>query len=165
MPSQNPSCRQLAAPWSAQRDMTSTVPLGMLLQVPFVVDSAHDLQTPVQAVAQQMPCSQKPDRHSSLLPQTAPLCLRPQDPPVQTAGDRQSASAVHVALQAPAPQRYGKHGCVTGITQVPAPSQVASGLRTLVSVGQLAAPQVVLDGQRWHAPPSHLPFVPQVDGF
>jgi len=147
LPSQNPSCRQLAAPWSEQRAMTSTLPFGMLLQVPFDVVSAQDWQIPVQAVAQQIPCSQKPDRHSPLLPQIAPFCLRPQDPPVpQTAGERQSASEVQVGRQAPTPQRKGKHGCVGGMTQVPAPSQLASGLRMFVSVGQLAAPQVVPDG-------------------
>jgi hypothetical protein len=77
----------------------------MLLQVPRDALSAHDLHTPVQAVPQQTPCSQNPDRHSFLLPHWAPLGLRPQPPFTHTAGGRQSASAVQVALQASLPQR------------------------------------------------------------
>lgn len=85
----------------------SGVPSGMLLQTPRDVESAHDLQMPVHAVWQQMPCSQKPSWHSSLVPQVAPGGLRPHDPPLQLAGGRQSASAVQDALQAAEPQRYG----------------------------------------------------------
>ena len=144
--------------------MTSTVPFAMLLHTPADVVSAHDLQMPVQAVWQQTPCSQKLERHSFLLMQIAPFALRPQKPPVQTAGDWQSASAMHDGLQAAVPQRYGKQGIGLGVTQVPAPSQADSGVKRLVVVGQVADRQGVPDAYRWQAPLSHLPLVPQVDG-
>ena len=117
----------------------------MLLHRPRDADSEHDLQMPVQAVWQQTPCSQKFDWHSSLLAQMAPGGLRPQDPPLQLAGGRQSASAVHDPLQAAAPQRYGKQGCVPGVTQVPEPSQLEIAVNRLVVVGQVAARHGVPD--------------------
>jgi hypothetical protein len=58
----------------------------MLLHTPADAVSAHDLQMPVHAVWQQTPCSQKPERHSFLFVQIAPGALRPQKPPVHTAG-------------------------------------------------------------------------------
>jgi hypothetical protein len=105
LPSQNPSVPQLGAPWSEQRDMMSAEPAGMLLHVPRDCVSAHDLQTPVQVVSQQTPCSQKVERHSSLVAHSAPFGLRPQNPPTHAAGGRQSPSTVHDALHAPVPQR------------------------------------------------------------
>jgi hypothetical protein len=130
LPLQKPSVPQLAAPWSEHRDRRSTTPLGMLLHTPRDAVSAHDLQTPAQAVSQQTDCSQFPDRHSFRLLHRAPFGLRPQRPAVQTAGGRQSTSAVHDALQALGVvlQAYGKHGDVPGIAQVPAPSQLESGV-------------------------------------
>jgi hypothetical protein len=110
--------------------MTSTTPLGILLHTPRDAVSAHDRQTPVQVVSQQTDCSQFPDRHSSRLLHRAPFGLRPQRPAVQTAGDWQSALAVHDALQALGVvlQVYGKQDDVPGTAQVPAPSQLASGV-------------------------------------
>jgi hypothetical protein len=105
LPSQKPSVRQLAAPWSAQRDRTSTTPFAMLLHTPRDAVSAHDLQIPVHSVSQQTLCSQLPDRHSFLFAHSAPFGFSPHRPLVQTAGDRQSASAVQDGLQAPVPQR------------------------------------------------------------
>jgi len=147
--------------------MTSTVPFAMLLHTPADAVSAHDLQMPVHAVWQHTPCSQKPERHSFLLAQMAPFALRPQKPPVQTAGGRQSAFVVHEGLQAAGrvvPQRYGKQDIVPGVTQMPAPSQADSGVNRLEVVGQVAGKQGVPDAYRWQAPASHLPLVPQVDG-
>ena len=50
---------------------------------PFVVDP-HDLQAPVQGVAQQTPCAQLPDAHSRPSAQNAPLGLRPHELPLHT---------------------------------------------------------------------------------
>jgi hypothetical protein len=145
--------------------MTSTTPLGMLLHTPRDAVSAHDLQTPVQAVSQQTDCSQFPDRHSFRLLHSAPFGFRPQRPLVQTAGDWQSASAVHDALQALGVvlHRYGKQADVLGVAQVPAPSQVESGVNRWVVVEQDSGMHGVPDGHFWQAPASHLPLVPQVD--
>jgi hypothetical protein len=70
-----------------------------LVQVPSEVVSAHDWQAPAQAVWQQIDWEQKPDRHSAAVAQACPLFLRPQEPvALQTAGEAQSASAVHEFL-------------------------------------------------------------------
>jgi hypothetical protein len=162
LPSQNPSVPQLTEPWSEQR--VSLSPAGRLLHTPREVFSAHDLQMPVQADAQQMPCSQKPDRHSFLLPQVAPFGLRPQEPFTHTAGDRQSPSAMHDGLHCPVPQVYGKQVDEGGVTHAPVASHCEIGVNWLVVDGHAAVLQVVPVGHFWQAPaPSHLPFVPQVD--
>jgi len=125
--------------------MTSTVPFAMLLHTPADAVSAHDLQMPVQAVWQQTPCSQKLERHSFLFAQIAPFALRPQKPPVQTAGGWQCASTVQDGRHAAVPQVYGKQGIGLGVTQVPAPSQAESGVNRLLAVGHVAGMQGVPD--------------------
>jgi hypothetical protein len=158
-----PSVPQLGAPWSAQRDSRSVSPAATLLHTPRELPSAQDLQVPVQADSQQTPCSQKFERHSSFLRQTAPFDLRPHDPFTQTAGDWHWLSAVHDGRHASVPQMNGKHGLAPGVTHVPAPSQVDSAVPCIVAEGQVAGLQGVPEAQRWHAPASHLPLVPQVD--
>lgn len=160
---QKPSVPQLGPPWSAHRDKRSAPPSGMLEQVPRDVVSAQDLQMPWQVVWQQTPCSQFPERHSSLFPQTAPFGCRPQDPFTHAAGGRHWAFDVHEAKQALVSQAYGKHDVVAGVMQVPAPLQVESGVDALVVVGQVASMHGVPEAHFWHAPASHLPLVPQVD--
>jgi len=136
-----------------------------LLHTPSDAVSAHDLQTPVQAVSQQTPCSQKLDRHSSFFVQSAPFGLRPQDPFWHTAGAWHWLSFVHDALHASmvGPHANGKHAVVGGVTHAPLPSQEDSGVNWLDAEGQVAGLQGVPDGHRWQAPASHLPLVPQVD--
>jgi hypothetical protein len=134
-----------------------------LLHEPRDAVSAQDLQTPVHADSQQTPCSQKVERHSSFLRQTAPFGLRPHDPFMQTAGDWHWASAVHDGRHASAPQVNGKQAFAGGVTQVPAPSQADSGVACCVAAGQLAARQAVPVPHFWHSPASHFPFLPQVD--
>ena len=70
-----------------------------------LAETLHDLQVPLQFVAQQTPWLQKLDLHSVPLAQVRPLSLRPQDPLVQTAGESQSLFAVQAALQAFVPHR------------------------------------------------------------
>jgi hypothetical protein len=140
----------------------SVSPVGTLVQVPRALGSAHDLQVPPQVVEQQTPCSQTLLRHSAPLTQTAPFGLRPQEPPMQEAGAEQSALVVHVALQAPVPQMYGKQEVAPGVTQVPAPSQLDIPVNRVVPVGQDAARQVVPAAYRWQAPPWQRPLRPHV---
>jgi hypothetical protein len=60
---------------------------------------------PVQALAQQTFCAQKPEPHEGPVAQAWPLGKRPQVPAVQTLGATQSVSEAQVVLQAPvAPQ-------------------------------------------------------------
>jgi hypothetical protein len=121
----------------------SVSPVGTLVQVPRAFGNAHDLQVPPQEVEQHTPCSQKPLRHSVPFMQTAPLGLRPHEPLMQTAGEAQSASAVHVPLQASVPQRYGKQEVAPGVTQAPAPSQLEIPVNSVDAAGQVGARQVV----------------------
>jgi hypothetical protein len=76
-----------------------------LLQVPAVLaETLHDLQVPLQFVAQQTPWLQKVDLHSVPLAQVLPLSFKPQEPLVQTAGASQSLFVVQADLQALVPQ-------------------------------------------------------------
>ena len=90
-----PSVPQLAVPWSAHVPAGSGPPAETLVQIPIVFESAHDLQAPVQAVAQQTPWAQLPEAHSLLSEQKAPLVFLPQEFPLQTLPGVQLASVVH----------------------------------------------------------------------
>ena len=138
MPSQTPFVAQVPAPMSRHWPAGSGIPAATGRQVPAFPGVAHDMQAPLQAVWQQVPIAQIPLLHSIPSPQIAPLGLRPHDPPLQTPGGAQSASAVHEDLHTAAPQRNGKHDVAAGVTQVPAPSQVAPGVNVVVFTGQVA---------------------------
>jgi len=77
------------------------------LHIPSVPTSAHEVQLPVQAVAQQTPCAQKLLWQSTAPAQLAPIGRSPHDPPLQTFGGAQSPSAVQVDLQAATPHMNG----------------------------------------------------------
>jgi hypothetical protein len=104
LPSQKPVVPQVVAPCATHWLAGSETPAGTAVQVPALPVSAHDMQVDPQAVVQQIPCAQIPVLHSVLPAQAAPVDFNPHDPPVQTAGARQSAFEVQVALQAAAPQ-------------------------------------------------------------
>jgi hypothetical protein len=133
------------------------------VQVPRLPITAQDMQVPVQAVAQQTPSVQMPLAHSSLPPQALAIDLRPHETPLQTAGAAQSAFEVHVARQAgTTSQRYGKQEVEPGITQTPAPSQVAVGVSVVDPLSQIAFRQAVPRGYCWQTPAVQSPLVPQV---
>jgi hypothetical protein len=98
------------------------------VHVPGAVETAHDWHVPVHAVRQQTPCAQMPVAHSLPSLQAPPGDLRPHEPLLHTEGETQSASAVHVPLQAEAPHLYGAQEDAAGVTQAPAPSQAAAGV-------------------------------------
>jgi hypothetical protein len=94
------------------------------MQVPALPAIAHDLQLPVQAVAQQTPSAQWVDLQSPSAPQLAPGGLSPQLPATQKLPVVQSASDEQVVLHCPlVPQTNGAHCWLTGALQVPRPSQ------------------------------------------
>jgi hypothetical protein len=143
-PLQTPFVPHEAAPWSLQVPAGSDAPAATFVQVPAVlVEALHDWQVPLQLVAQQTPCVQSLDLHSSALEQVRPLSLRPHDPFVQTAGGLQSAFALQAFLQAEEPHMYGEHEDEAGVTQVPAPSQVDDPVKVTVLLGQVALLHVV----------------------
>jgi hypothetical protein len=94
-----PSVPQLVPPWSVQASAGSGAPVATDVQVPMVPVSAQETQEPAQAVAQQIPCAQLPDRHSPLVEQAAPVGLRPHEALVQTLPVEQLASALQLEKQ------------------------------------------------------------------
>ena len=101
-PSQVPSLPQVAAPASVHCPRGS-VPFGTFEHAPRVPATAHERQVPVQAVRQQIPCSQNPELHWPGAVQVAPGGSRPQLPPVQVFGDAQSAVVPQVFRHTPLP--------------------------------------------------------------
>jgi hypothetical protein len=140
----------------------SLAPAGTGVHVPALPVSAQDRHVEPHAVAQQTPCAQIPVLHSVLFAHAAPVDFSPQDPSMQTAGAAQSAFAVHVALQAAAPQMKGAQEVAAGLSQVPAPSQAAPAVKVVPPAGQLAAAHDVPRAYFWQAPATHLPLVPQL---
>jgi len=98
------------------------------MQMPIDVGNAHDLQTLAQAVAQQTPCAQLPDWHSTRSAQNAPFIFRPQEFPVQTFPLEQLASAVHATKHFAPLQAYGAQRAASGVTQAPDAVQSAGGV-------------------------------------
>jgi hypothetical protein len=93
-----------------------------------VPDSAHDLQLPLQAVAQQTPCAQVPEAHSAPPPQKAPTGFKPQELALQTLPGEQFASVVQAPKHLLPLQAKGGQGTSSGATQRPVSLQVASGV-------------------------------------
>ena len=71
----------------------------MLVQVPALAVIAHDWQVPLHELAQQTPCAQMPELHSSAVVQPTPSPFLEQVLPLQTLGGAQSALVWHVVLQ------------------------------------------------------------------
>jgi len=71
------------------------------VHVPAVPASAHDRQLPVQALMQQVPCSQKPLAQSPGAEQVAPLGFLAHEVPLHTLGATQSFDVAHVVRQLP----------------------------------------------------------------
>ena len=140
-PSQAPSVPQVDAPLSAHWPSGSS-PAATSVHVPAVPVIPHDRQLPVQAVRQQVPCSQKPLEHSAGAVHEAPLGRLPQLPPLQTFGATQFASVVHVTRQVPdVPQLYAPQPVGETVPHTPAPSQVRGGVNVVPL--QVDAAQVV----------------------
>jgi hypothetical protein len=123
LPLQAPSVPQLGPP-SSVHWFSGSEPAGMAVHVPRVAVSAHDVQVPVQRLAQQTPCWQKPDAQSPLTAQSTPARRLPQVVPLQTLAPLQLALTVQdVRHVPPVPHTYGSHDCWVPGTQAPAPSQ------------------------------------------
>ena len=108
LPSQKPSPMHVAGPCSSHW-ASGSCPAGTLMQVPALPWTAHDLQVPVQAVAQQTPWAQNAELQSAFVPQLAPIGFLPQLPDTQNPV-AQSLSIEHVVLHCPpVPQMNGAH--------------------------------------------------------
>jgi len=100
----------------------------MLVQVPCALLRAHDLHGPTQALLQQTPCAQKPDKHSVALLQEAPGIFLPHEFPLQTLGATQFLSCVQASKHLLPLQANGAHERDMGAAQVPLLSQVDPGI-------------------------------------
>ena len=113
------------------------------MQVPTAPGSVHAVQVPVQALLQQTPLTQKPDRQALPVAQGWPKFSLPQLPAAQVAGAVQSVLAVQVVLQAPfVPHPQGSHKVDVTVLQLPAPSHMRGGVST--SPVQLPATQTAV---------------------
>ena len=132
------------------------------MQVPALPGSAHDRQAPVQAMPQQIPCSQNPELHSAALPQVAPGGFLPQLPLMQLLGATQSPSFAQMTMHLLSlPHMNGAHVWVSGAMQAPSPSQRAADF-SIVPVHDCGL-QMTPEGYLWQAPvPSQTPSLPQL---
>src|SRR5262245_22004888 len=106
----------------------SISPSGTGWQVPCLFMTAHEVQLPQLAAAQQKPSVQLPLKHSVPAAQAAPFGFRlvqTSDRHVKPAA--QSASTPQVVRQAPAPHANGAQ-LTGGCRQVPAPLQFPTGV-------------------------------------
>jgi hypothetical protein len=151
---------QVVAPWSVQTWAGSGDPVGTLVQVPSEPESAQDLQAPLQAVAQQIPCAHIADAHSVLPEHEAPLGFLPQELATQTLPALQFPSTVQPVKHLVPLHTYGMQFWAVGATQAPVASHID---------GPVYAPEVQRSGAQTvparylrHAPaPSQVPSVPQ----
>ena len=131
------------------------------MHAPSAPASAHDMQVPVQAPPQQIPCSQKPELHWAGALQVAPRGSSPQLVPLQVLGDAQSAVVAHVVRQVPEPQAKGAQLDDVAVWQVPAPLQVRAGVNVVPE--QVAATHWIPAPYSRHAPlPLQAPSVLQL---
>jgi hypothetical protein len=122
-PSQKPSVPQTAVVLGAHC-ASGSWPAATLVQTPVLPAIAHDMQVPVQAVAQQTPCAQNPELQSVAVAQLAPIGPLPQLPFLHVLPVAQSPSTVQVVLHwPPAAQENGAQDWLGVGTQVPTPSQ------------------------------------------
>jgi hypothetical protein len=147
LPSHVPSVPQVDVAVVGQR--ASSVAAGTFEHTPSVVapGNAQDRHVPWQALAQQMPCSQKPVAHSLAVPQAMPLAFSTQAVPLQVAGDAQSVELVageQLVLQTPLVVSHANEPAqvpVVAGAHVPAPSQVRCVVK--VALVQVLATQTV----------------------
>jgi len=94
-----PLVPQEAAPWSLHIPAGSALPVGTLVQVPSVPESAQDWQGPAQVLSQQYPCAQIPLLHAALVAQVAPLLAGPHELAVHRFGVTHWVSTVQAEKQ------------------------------------------------------------------
>jgi hypothetical protein len=148
-----PSTPQGGTAASVHIPVGSVTPAWTAVQVPAGPTGGLQVsQTPLQAVSQQTASLQvRPVMHWVLLLQVPPFGSRPHEPPTQVAGGVHWVSAVQMLVQdsAVVSHRPGAHEAVAGVTQVPAPSHLATGF-CVPAVGQLAAAHWLLAGHFAH---------------
>jgi hypothetical protein len=176
-PLQVPSLAQfpLAGLVAMQRPRGSPPPETTGEQVPTLPETLQLRHRPappaasVHAESQQTPSVQKLEAHWLPAVHPAPGGFRPHEllePQVLAPAQSVACDAtVHDDLQEVWLVRSHwkvPHDLFDGVTQAPLPSQLEAGVTDEVPDGQLAALQFCPLGQNAHAPPLHIPVVPQV---
>jgi hypothetical protein len=163
-PSQRPSVPQLLAPWSLHLPRGSTALARVGVQVPRAAALAQYWQSPVQAVLQQTPSTQKPLMQSVAAAQVWPLPFLPQLPPWQVAGATHWLLSLQLGLQAVPSQTKGAQSMGVPIMQLPSPSHSLAGISMFVPA-QLPTlhglPGLYFAQLPW---PLHRPLWPQLSG-
>ena len=126
---------------SAQAPCGSAASAGRAVQRPFDPARLQALQAPQLPDSQQTPSVQLPLAHSEGSAQVVPLGFRPQAPPRQTFGTRQSASLPHETKQLLPLQRYGLQFTAAPAAHVPALLHVEASV--WVEPAQLRGAQTV----------------------
>jgi hypothetical protein len=166
-PLQVPSAPQVLGSLLLQGALGSATPLSTKEQVPascgLLVVPLQVLHDSEQAKSQHTFSVHIPLLHWLAAVHETPSSLRPQEFPVQAAGEIQSALLVQVDLHAPELQMKFPQARLAGVLQVPLPSHVEAG--TAVEVpAQAAALQLMPLSTNAQAPPKQFPVVPQVLG-
>jgi hypothetical protein len=157
-----PFVPQVDAVVAAQVFDGSGAPAGTSAQVPMAPASAHDLHAPAQAVAQQTPCAQKPEPHSTAAEHEDPLVFLPQELCAShTFGGTQAALLVHAEKQRVPLQAKGAQASDGGATHCPVLLHADDGVKTLDSQRSAAQGVPALYLRQLPAP-SQTPSVPQV---
>jgi hypothetical protein len=162
LPSQRPFSPQVVAPSSMHTFFESTAPTASGVQCPMLDASPQLRHAPPHASSQHTPSAQMFDRHSAPAPHGCPRFFLPHWPLTHARPTSQSASLLHVCVQAPPAHRNGEQVSTPCGRQVPMPSHVPGVLRR-VPVHE-AAMQMVSGAYFVQPPnPSHVPVEPQLD--
>jgi hypothetical protein len=155
-----PLLPQLAAPWSTHRPVGSVAPVATLEQTPIVPGRAQDLHAALQAVAQQTPCAQTLEAHSTFEEQPAPGSFLPHELPLQTFGATQFVDTVQATKHFCPLQANGAQGLEPGATHCPVLLQAEAAVKTLLAH---FSPAQTVPGRYLLQPlaPSQRPSVPQ----
>jgi hypothetical protein len=123
-----PFVPQLAAGLATQALDGSGAPVGTSAQVPMAPGSAHDRHAPAQAVAQQTPCAQTPEAHSTVVEQNDPMGFGPHELDSHTFGSTHWASTVQALKQRAPLHAKGAHGSDGGAAHWPVLLQADAGV-------------------------------------
>jgi hypothetical protein len=123
---QRPFVPQLAAPWSRHIAFGSSAPVATLVHTPSLPGSPHDLHAALQVPAQQKPCAQTFDAHSTAVEHGAPGSFFPHELTLQTLGDTQFSVVVHALKHFVPLHAKGRQAREAGATHWPVLLQVGA---------------------------------------
>jgi hypothetical protein len=138
-----PSLPQLPTPSSLHVPFGSAPPAGTAAHTPWVPGSAHEKQTPLQAVLQQTPWAHTLLVHSPSFAHSAPFGFVPHEFDVQTFGAEHCVLAEQAVPQAVPLHVYGAQLCWVDAMQLPVPLHTHAGDARFAAASQLSPLQIV----------------------